>query len=74
MYFSDQRLKSTPVRWQDFLGKCDYTEMDARVTLNDNADNNIDYLRLSPDKQYNTWILEKPDERFYKFGGYVFGL
>lgn len=57
---------------QDFEGKCSNLDIDAAVVLNDGADNNIHMLSDSPDPHYNNWILQKPEERFYKFGGYCF--
>lgn len=59
-------------RSQTFIGKCKNERVDAFVSMNNGADNNIDYLSLSPDPHYNTWILIKPEERFHKFGGYCF--
>ena len=57
---------------QSFEGKCDNKDIKGISSLNDGDDNNIDLLLDSPDSRFNTWILEKPFERFYKFGGYCF--
>lgn len=57
---------------QDFDGKCKNISSDVVVKLNDGADNNIEMLNDSPDPHYNDWILQKPEERFHKFGGYCF--
>lgn len=57
---------------QDFDGKCSNVKIDGAVKLNDGFDNNIEMLNDSPDSHYNEWILAKPQERFYKFGGYCF--
>jgi len=57
---------------QSFEGKCSNLKDDAAVKLNDGADNNIELLHDSPDPHYNDWILQKPEDRFHKFGGYCF--
>ena len=57
---------------QSFEGKCSGKDIENISNLNDGADNNIDFLLDSPDPRFNTWILEKPFERFHKFGGYCF--
>ncbi len=59
---------------QDFPGRCNkhgYTN-EAEVFLNNRVDNNFDFLLDSPIERYNTWIVEKPHERFHRFGGYCF--
>ena len=59
--------------WQKFPGKkCKHVHAEARVTLNGGADNNIDFLRESPDPHYRDWVLQDPEGRFHKFGGYCF--
>jgi hypothetical protein len=57
---------------QDFDGKCSNISVSAAMKLNGGADNNIEMLKYSPDPHYNDWILQKPEDRFYKFGGYCF--
>ena len=57
---------------QSFEGKCQDVDIDAFVKLNDGASNNIALLKNSPDPHYNTWIVQKPEDRFHKFGGYCF--
>lgn len=59
---------------QDFEGRCPKGRagLDGYVNLNGGADNNINMLSSSPDPHYNDWILQKPEERFHKFGGYCF--
>jgi hypothetical protein len=57
---------------QEFPGKCKKTGLDIFVNSNNNEDNNIDFLTNSPDEHYNTWILIKPTERFYKSGCFAF--
>jgi len=51
---------------QKFEGKCNNVSFNAYGTLNKGKDNNIDLLGESPMEHCNTWILQKPDERFYK--------
>lgn len=59
--------------WQDFPGKkCNATSSEARTTLNGGGDNNVDYLRRSPDPYYSEWIMARPEDRFHRFGGYCF--
>jgi hypothetical protein len=56
---------------QDFEGKCKNVSFNLFTRLNKNLDNNIDLLKDSPDEHFNTWILQKPEERFYR-GGFAF--
>ncbi len=57
---------------QHFEGRCSNNVNNATVTLNDGGENNIHLLHESPNTHYNEWILEKPDKRFHKFGGFAF--
>ncbi len=57
---------STPQNNFDFEGKCNGSDFDLYTRLNKGLDNNIDLLKLSPDKHFNNWTLLKPDERFYR--------
>lgn len=59
---------------QKFEGMCPNLRgwLDSYSDLNDTADNNIEYLELSPNSHYNDWILQKPEDRFYSKGGYCF--
>ncbi len=57
---------------QTFEGQCRHTEVEGAVKLNGSSTNNIHLLSSSPDKHFNTWVLEKPDQRFHRFGGYCF--
>jgi len=65
-------LNSTPN--QTFEGMCRNLRgwLDSYSDLNGTADNNIEYLELSPNSHYNDWILQKPEDRFYSKGGYCF--
>ncbi|MDZ4678986.1 MAG: hypothetical protein SGI94_01005 [Saprospiraceae bacterium] len=73
VYFMEQSSSLTLLNeWQEFPGRCKKTSSDAFANMNEDADNNIHYLSLSPDPHYNTWILIKPELRFHKFGGYCF--
>jgi len=49
-----------------FNGKCKGISFDLSPRLNKDLDNNINLLKESPDKHFNTWILQKPQNRFYK--------
>ncbi len=55
-----------------FPGKCDDMESYFHVALNNGNDNNISMLSQSPDEHFNTWVLEKPDDRFHSGGSYAF--
>ncbi len=57
---------------QEFDGKCARKLVDAIVNINEDSDNNIELLEDSPDPHFNEWILAKPKQRFYDFGGYAF--
>ncbi|MCO6489473.1 MAG: hypothetical protein J5I98_13695 [Phaeodactylibacter sp.] len=57
---------------QEFPGKCKRKSSSARVALNGSADNNIEFLRNSPDPHYSEWILARPEDRFHRGGGYCF--
>jgi hypothetical protein len=74
LYYLQQGSVLLPMdRWQDFPGKkCKHTHSSARVALNGGADNNIEFLSHSPDPHYHDWMLQDPEGRFHKFGGYCF--
>jgi hypothetical protein len=73
LYLLTQGSSLYPVNeWQKFPGKCSGVSSDARVLLNGGADNNIEFLSHSPDPHYRDWMLQDPEERFHKFGGYCF--
>lgn len=59
---------------QTFKGMCPNLRgwLDSYSDLNDTADNNIEFLELSPNSHYNDWILQKPEDRFHSKGGYCF--
>ncbi|MFT6783267.1 MAG: hypothetical protein ACJA1A_003207 [Saprospiraceae bacterium] len=57
---------------QEFPDKCSGVGFDVEVIMNNGEDNNIDLLKESPNPHWNTRIFEKPDERFYRAGGYCF--
>jgi hypothetical protein len=57
---------------QEFPGKCNNVTSNANVKLNEGTDNNIGLLANSPDDKFNTWILEKPFDRFHRFGSFAF--
>ena len=50
----------------DFEGKCSNSDFFLYTRLNKEKNNNIDLLKQSPDEHFNTWILQKPEERFYR--------
>ncbi len=58
---------------EDFPGKC-WTDQVFSVWshLNGDRDNNIHLLKESPDPHFNTWILQKPKERFYDRGAFAY--
>lgn len=57
---------------QPFEGWCKRLSYDTKYVMNEYQNNNIDFLRESPDPHWNEWILLKPQERFHDFGGYCF--
>jgi len=59
---------------QEFEGMCPNLRgwLDSYSDLNGTADNNIEFLELSPNSHYNDWILLKPEDRFHSKGGYCF--
>jgi len=57
---------------QDFEGKCRLTGFEGHTKMNEGRDNNIHLMAESPEPHYREWILEKPEERFHKEGGYCF--
>ena len=57
---------------QGFENKCDDASIDAFVKINDGAENNITFLSSSPNPHWSDWVLQKPNERYHKFGGYTF--
>ena len=73
LYFLEQAVRMRLSPNQSFDNKCSNVQLDGgEVNLNGEDDNNIDFLSRSPDEHYNYWVLLKPEERFYQFGGYVF--
>ena len=73
LYFLEQAVSMRLSPNQSFDNKCSNVQLDGgEVNLNGEDDNNIDFLSRSPDEHYNYWVLLKPEERFYQFGGYVF--
>ena len=59
-------------RNQDFDGKCDRRSIDVHFRLNNDADNNVNLLRDSPDSYYSDWVLIDPQARFHDPGCYCF--
>lgn len=57
---------------QEFEGKCRHIGFDVYTDMNGDKDNNIDLLRESPNPHYNDWLLQKPEQRFDRGGGYCF--
>jgi hypothetical protein len=57
---------------QRFPGKCSGISSRTAVVLNDNTDNNIEFLSESPDTFISEWIPSRPMDRFYDAGGYCF--
>lgn len=72
LYFFQQGSSLYPDgEFQEFEGRCKNKINDAFVMLNNNEDNNVDYLLESPNEEYHI-IWEKKDKKFYNFGGYCF--
>ncbi len=72
LYYMEQGIDPMIGGNQNFEGKCSNVDNDGVVSLNEGAQNNIEMLLSSPDPHFNTWILEDPESRFHRFGGYCF--
>ena len=59
---------------QDFEGICSSKKgyFDSDFKMNDGNENNIHMLSSSPIEHFKTWMLNSPDDRFHRFGGYCF--
>jgi len=57
---------------QEFEGKCPRKSSDVVSVMNGRVNTNIHFLHESSDPHFNTWIPQKPDQRFHKHGGYCF--
>lgn len=58
---------------EDFEGKCAKNDDHLVYTvMNEGRDNNIHLLSESNNPHFNTWIPQKPEERFDREGGYCF--
>ncbi len=56
----------------DFEGKGRCTDFNLFTIMNAGLDNNIDLLKESPDEHFNTWILQKPEDRFYRGASFAY--
>jgi len=57
----------------DFEGKswrC--SDFNLFTIMNAGMDNNIDLLKESPDEHFNTWILQSPEDRFYRGASFAY--
>lgn len=58
---------------QKFEGQCPSKGIEFATVVNgDTSNNNIHLLLESPNEHWNTWELQKPQERFHNQGGYAF--
>jgi len=59
---------------EPFPGQCKFHEIyDIFTMMNNNRENNnLEFLKESPDSFYSQWMLEDPVNRFHRFGGYCF--
>ena len=57
---------------QNLEGHCKGSNPSGWVSMNGDSANNIELLSESPDPYWNTWVLNKPVERFQHVGGYCF--
>lgn len=58
--------------YEDHEAKCGNEGYEAYTKMNEGKDNNFHLLYESPESHFNTWIPEKPDQRFHYGGGYCF--
>lgn len=56
---------------QDFTDKCRNVDLNVAMALNDNSNNNVDFLLNSPSEAYIR-IWNKKDSKFFDAGGYCF--
>lgn len=71
-YFFEIGSRNFGRRAQPFEGWCRRLTYDTKYVMNEYQNNNIDFLRESPDSHWNEWILLDPQGRFHDFGGYCF--
>ena len=57
---------------QPFDGGCPGLRSEVAVVMNNGMYSNFELLSQSPIEHFNTWILLKPQERFYDLAGYAF--
>lgn len=57
---------------QNFKDKCSDKFSEAHTVLNNDENTNIEFLHDSPRDYWNSWVLEKPGDRYYQAGGYTF--
>lgn len=58
---------------QTFSGQCPNKGIDFISVLNGkDSDDNIDFLKQSPDEHWNDWVLAQAQERFYDRGSFAF--
>ena len=72
LFYIEQGISPDIEPNQNFERKCSNLGNNGHTNMNNGADNNISMLNSSPDPHYNDWILQKPAERFHRFGGYAF--
>ncbi|MEN0006093.1 MAG: hypothetical protein AAF798_18220 [Bacteroidota bacterium] len=72
LFFFEQGISTELDEDQGFEGKCNNVDISVgKVSMNDDADNNIDLFNDIPDAEFGAWILGRPERRFQWFGGYV---
>ena len=57
---------------QQFDGKCKDVKLYTHTVLNNDENTNIEFLHDSPRDYWNSWVLEKPGDRYYQAGNYTF--
>jgi len=51
---------------------CDTVNFDLCTLLNKGKDNNINFLKESPNDRFNSWMLHPADKNFYERGGFAY--
>jgi len=51
---------------------CDTINFDLRTILNKGRDNNINFIKESPNDHFNSWMLHPADKNFYERGSFVY--
>ncbi|MEN0006095.1 MAG: hypothetical protein AAF798_18230 [Bacteroidota bacterium] len=72
LFYLEQGISTDLDEDQGFEAKCNNVDISVgKVSMNNDADNNIDLFNDIPDTEFGAWILGRPEWNFQWFGGYV---